>query len=224
MAEPTSRIGLGVMLASLAGGRADPHAMRSKSEQGLLEVGVDHWYLQNAGDDVVGEDDGGGPPKLSGQAQQSCADETHVMSGGVSYFLRTKGNSERNIAILSQEFMAGGYTRQIVRSDGVAAMVSRDLGDGGRWAVRAHAKKNRPRKAGRAVKEVNAKIRTLEYELEKGLTHTVADNHDTLAWLVQHEAATVIKRRTGVDGRTPFHRRRDKSFQRVVASHERQEQ
>ena len=134
------------MLASLAGGRADPHAMRSKSEQGLLEVGVDHWYLrsrsaQNAGDVVVGEDDGGGPPKLSGQAQQSCVDETHVMGGCVSYFLRTKGNSERNIAILSREFMAGGYIRQIVRSDGVAAMVSRDLGDGGRWAVRAHAKK-----------------------------------------------------------------------------------
>ena len=125
--------------------------MRSKSEQGLLEVGVDLYLrsrsAQNAGDVVVGEDDGGGPPKLSGQAQQSCVDETHVMGGDVSYFLRTKGNSERNIAILSQEFMAGGYMRQIVRSDGVAAMVCRDLGDGGRWAVQAHAKKNRRRKA-----------------------------------------------------------------------------
>ena len=72
------------------------------------------------------------------------------------------------------------------------------------------------------MKEVNAKIRTLEYELEKGLTRTVAENHDTLLWLVQHAAATVIKHRTGVDGRTPFHRRRSKSFQRVVASLERQ--
>ena len=56
--------------------------------------------------------------------------------------LQNKGNSERTIAVLSQEFMAGEYRRQIVRSDGGSShgqpCETGDLGDDGRWAVRSH--------------------------------------------------------------------------------------
>ena len=36
--------------------------------------------------------------------------------------LQSKGNNERHIAVLSQELMAGGYKRQVVRSGGEAGM------------------------------------------------------------------------------------------------------
>ena len=45
----------------------------------------------------------------------------------------------------------------------------------------------------------------------------VLENHDTLAWHVQHAAATINWHRTGVDGRTPSQRRTGKSLRRVVA-------
>ena len=68
-----------------------------------------------------------------------------------------------------------------------------------------------------AANEVKAKIRTLQYEMEGGLSRTVPENHDTPTWLLQHAAATINWHRTGVDGRTPFQRRTGKSFRRVVA-------
>ena len=68
-----------------------------------------------------------------------------------------------------------------------------------------------------AVTEVKAKIRILRYELESCLSRAMPESHDTVAWLVQHAAATINWHRTGVDGRTPFQRRTGKSFRRVVA-------
>ena len=41
-----------------------------------------------------------------------------------SKLFQSKGDSERHIAVLSQEMMTGGYKRQIVISDGEAATVS----------------------------------------------------------------------------------------------------
>ena len=62
--------------------------------------------------------------------------------------------------------------------------------------------------AGRAVKEVQAKLRTLRFELEGFLGRTVLEHQHTLAWLVDavHAAATINWHHTGVDGRTPFQR------------------
>ena len=53
--------------------------------------------------------------------------------------------------------------------------------------------------------------------MEGGLSRTVPENHDTLAWLLQHAAATVNRHCTGVDGRTPFHRRAGEGCRQVVA-------
>ena len=127
-----------------------------------------------------------------------------------SYLLQSKDNNERNIAVLSHELMAGGYKRQIVRSDGEAAMVSHVrlailamVADGPCELIQEQTSKGKsPAKglAEGAVKEVMSRFRTLRYELERGLSRTVPENHDTLAWLVQRAAATVNLHRTGVDG------------------------
>ena len=45
---------------------------------------------------------------VSGRPHQSCVDETHQMGWIFSNLLHSKGNGERNIAVLSQELMAGG--------------------------------------------------------------------------------------------------------------------
>ena len=65
----TSRIELGIMLASLA----EAAQMRNASEKGLPLVGVDYGFLrsrlaENAGYIVEAEDDGGDPPVLCGRS------------------------------------------------------------------------------------------------------------------------------------------------------------
>ena len=69
--------------------------------------------------------------------------------------------------------------------------------------VRTISSKNRRRKANLlsegAVKEVKAKVRTLRFERERGRSRTVRENHDRLAWLVQHAAATNNWHRIGED-------------------------
>ena len=121
--------------------------------------------------------------------------------------------------------MAGVYKRQIVKSDGEAAMVSHvrvlaTMADGAYELIQEQTSKGQPLENGLAegvVKEVKAKIRTLLYELERGLSRTAPENQDTLAWLVQHAAAPINWHRIGVDGRTPIQRRTGKNIRRVVA-------
>ena len=122
--------------------------------------------------------------------------------------------------------MAGGYKRQIVRSDGADAMVSHvrlsilaTMADGPYEVTQEQTSKSQSLGSGLAegaVKEAKANIRTFRYELKRGLGREVPENHDTLAWLVQHAAATINCHRIGVDGRTPFHRRTHKNFRRVT--------
>ena len=65
-----------------------------------------------------------------------------------------------------------------------------------------------------------SKIRTLQYDLERGLSRTLLKNHDTQAWLIQHVAATINWHRAGMDGRTPFQRRTGKSCRPMVAGND----
>ena len=111
-------------------GRADPHAMKNESEKGLPMVGVDHGCLQNrpagkAGDFVAAEDDDGDPPDGVRTSTPVLCRRNSRDGWILSYWLQSKGNSGRNIAVFSQELMPSGYRRQIVRPDGEAAMVSR---------------------------------------------------------------------------------------------------
>ena len=122
-----------------------------------------------------------------------CVDGSHEMGG---YLLQCNGNSERNIEVLSREVMACGYKRQVVRSDGRAAMVSTvrlsilaTMADGPYTDVEGQSSENALAEG--AVKEVNANIRTFQYDLERGLNRTVLENQATLAWLVQHAEATI---------------------------------
>ena len=80
-----------------------------------------------------------------------------------------KGNRERNIAVLSQELMAGGYKRQIVRADGAAATVSpvrlailATMADGSCEPIQGLSPGNGLGEG--AVKEVKAMVRTLRFE------------------------------------------------------------
>ena len=71
------------------------------------------------------DDDGDAPDGVRTSSPVLCGRNSR--DGWIcSHILQSKGNSERNIAVLNQELMAGGYKRQIVRSDGEAAMVSHE--------------------------------------------------------------------------------------------------
>ena len=123
---------------------------------------------------------------VSGRARQSCVDATHEVGWVVSYLLQSKGNNERNIAVLKQELMACGYQRHIVRSDGEAAMVSHvrlailaTVADGPHDLIQEQTSKGQPPGTGLAegtVKEVKSKVRTLQFKLERGLSRPVPEN------------------------------------------------
>ena len=85
--------------------------MRNESEKRLGVVGVDYGYLwsrvaQNTGDVVEAEDDYGDPPDGVRRDRKSCVGEKPRDVWILSYLLRSKGISGRNIAVLSQELMA----------------------------------------------------------------------------------------------------------------------
>ena len=140
-----------------------------------------------------------------------------------TYVLQRKGNSERHTAVLSQELMAGGYTRHTVRPDGEAAMVSHvrlailATMAGGHPTTDVEERISWARLGWRRCAGGEVQVSDFQYELERGLCRTLLENHDTLSWLVPHAAATINWHRTGVGGRTPFQRRTGNSFWRVVA-------
>ena len=126
IAEHTSRIELGVLLALQV---RDPHVMRNESEKGLLVVGVDHGYLwsrsaENAGDVGEAEDDDCDPFDGVRTGSPVLCGPNSGNGWIFSNVLQSKGNSERNISVLSQESMAGGYKRQLVKIGREAALVS----------------------------------------------------------------------------------------------------
>ena len=139
-----------------------------------------------------------------------------------------KGDTERNRQGLAQEFLAGGYPRIVVRSDGEPALKAHI-----RAAVAIAMVNDRPLEvvtetvskeqssgnglAEGAVKEAKAKIRTLRAASERGLGRTIPEDHDALAWLVEFAAKTVNWFRTGVDGKTPSEKRFGRRFRRPIA-------
>ena len=188
-------------------GRADPHAMRNESEKGLPVVGVDYGYSWNRSaqntDDVVEEKT---MAVIRLTASGELASLVWMKPTKWVYFLliasKATATTKENIAVISQDLMAGGCKRQIVRTDGEAAMVSHvrvailaTMADAAIELIQEQTSKGPSLENGLAdgaVKEERAQIRTLRYDMERGLSRTVLENHDTLAWLVQHVAATII--------------------------------
>ena len=63
-----------------------------------------------------------------------------------------------------------------------------------------------------AVKQVQGLLRAVKLGIEKHLGRIVPDSHPTLGWTVEHVAWILTSRVGGADGRTTFHRIRDRPF------------
>ena len=86
--------------------------MRNEVVKGLLVVGVDYGYLRTdlrrrVDGLVEAEDDHGDPPVSVRTISPVLCGRNSQDVLIFSYLLPSKGNSERNIAVLSQELMAG---------------------------------------------------------------------------------------------------------------------
>ena len=105
------------------------HPLRVESEKGLPVVGV---YMVTCGADQQRT-----PEmllkqkakmvtcmKASGQDRQFLCGRNSPDGWIRASLLQHQGSSERNLAVLTLELVAGGYKRKTVRSDGEAAMVS----------------------------------------------------------------------------------------------------
>ena len=144
------------------------------------------------------------------------------------HLCQTKGDNERNRSILAKELLAGGYPRIVVRSDGEPAMLAHvksartvvQVGDMPLEVVQEQVSKGQSPGNGLAegaVKELKAKIRTIRHATEAGIGRSIPEDHDVLAWLVQHAAATINWFRPGVDGKTPFELRMGRRMRRAIA-------
>ena len=139
-----------------------------------------------------------------------------------------RGHNERNRAVLAKELQAGGYPREVVRSDGEPALLAPVRAARAMTMVSdvplesVHEQVNKEQSPGDglaegAVKELKAKIRTLRHSTEMDLGRRIPETHDSLAWLVSHAAATINWFRPGLDGKTPFELRVERKFRRPVA-------
>ena len=97
-------------------------------EKGVPIIGVDYGYLWSRApeasdapyDEVAGEDPPDGvrtsSPVLSGR----CSVDRWIFG----HLCKTKGDNERNRAVLAKELQAGGYSRVVVRSDSELALLA----------------------------------------------------------------------------------------------------
>ena len=219
--------------ACVAGrGRADAHVARPAGEKGLPVIGVDYGYLwsrsaentDEAQDEIAGADPPDGVRASSPVLCGRCSTDRWLFG----HLCQSKGDNDRNRSVLAKELTAGGYPRVIVRSDGEPAMLAHvraarvvaTLDGVPLEVVQEQVSKSQSPGNGLAegaVKELKAKIRTLRHCAEEGLARLIPEDHDVLAWLVQHAAATVNWFRPGTDGKTPYELRYGKKMRRPVA-------
>ena len=93
------------------------------SDLGFPNIGVDYGYLwcrapeasDASHDEVAGEDPPDGVRTSSPVLCGRCSVDRWIFG----HLCQTKGDNERNRAVLAKELQAGGHTRVVVRSDGV---------------------------------------------------------------------------------------------------------
>ena len=163
--------------ACVAGrGRADAHVKRPGVEKGVPIIGVDYGYLWSRApeasdaphDEAAGEDppDGWCPNLVA-----SALWKVQCGSVDLCHLCQTKGDNERNRAVLAKELQVGGYTRVVVRSDGEPALLAHVKGARAMTMVShvplesVHEQVSKEQRPGNglaegAVKELKAKIRT----------------------------------------------------------------
>ena len=115
--------------ACVAGrGRADAHVGRRGVEKGVPIIGVDYGHLWSLAaeasdaphDEVAGQDPPDGVRTLSPVLCGRCSVDRWIFG----HICQTKGDSERNRAVLAKELKAGGYPGVVVRSDGELALLA----------------------------------------------------------------------------------------------------
>ena len=68
----------------------------------------------------------------------------------------------------------------------------------------------------RAIQDVQGQMRTMKLAVEWRYKTTLKENHNVLPWMVRYAAMTINLCRRGEDGRTPYERRKNRKFHRVL--------
>ena len=196
-------------------GRADAHIQREAGGKSLPIFGVDYWFLWKkaaAGGEVEEADEDGEPPHGVHASSPLLCGRCSADNWLLAQLCVQKGDTERNRQELSQELLAGGYPRVVVRSDGEPALKAHIRG-----AIAIAMQADRPLEvitevvskgqspgnglAEGAVKEAKGKIRTIRHHTERGIGRIIPKDHDALAWLVEFAAKTVSWLRSGLGPR-----------------------
>ena len=144
--------------ACVAGrGRADAYVERLGVEKGVPITGVDYGYLWSRApeasdarhDEVAGEDPPDGVRTSSPVLCGRCSVDRWIFG----HLCQTKGDNERNRAVLAKELQAGGYHRVVVRCDGELALLAHVK------AARAMTEVSRPTRIGARTSEQGTESR-----------------------------------------------------------------
>ena len=160
--------------------RADWHVARGRDDhtRTIPVIGVDYGYLwKRAGEEPEDEAEDADPPADAIISNPLLCGRNSRDRWIFGHLLLHKGNNDMNRELLSREILAGGYPRQIIRSDGEAPMVARvtaacyaaRITAEGTGGIREQVSKGQwagDDLAEGAVKEAEAKVRTMWHAAE----------------------------------------------------------
>ena len=69
----------------------------------------------------------------------------------------------------------------------------------------------------KGVGDVKGQIRTMKEALDTRSKDIIRQDHQVIAWLPRHAAATLVRYSAGQDGRTPYQRWKGQAFKKEVA-------
>ena len=223
----TNPIGVGAARASVAG-LARTRILRAlQGQRRAPTLAVDYGSVRREDAEVSGDAagrpaDGAAPPDsaLCPLLVARC-DADRWLTGAV---VPRKGAVPFARDLLTKELRNVGAGWILLRNDGEPSILAlkRAAGDlftleTGRTVVEEVAQDSPGNGlAEGGVRDIEAKIRTLRFDLEESLGQPLPDDHATFAWLVPWAATSVNLARRGRDGRTPYELRTGRAWRRPL--------
>ena len=190
-------------------GRSDAHSGVSHPEGELPVIALDHCYLNGKG-----SDDRASPILVVNDTYHKWPGSEIVPSKGVQH--------PYSVAAFVDILVNHGHSKFILKSDNepailelkrvAAAGCSMNHGHTTIFEESPVAKRQANGFIEECVRSIKAKSRTLKFACEELYGAKISSEHAVLPWLVRHASACLAYGQHGPHGRTPYERKKQKSF------------
>ena len=196
--------------ACVAGyGRSDAHSSVYHRDEELPTIALDYCYLNDPE-----SDERASPVLVVKDTHDKWPDSEVVPCKGVQH--------PYSVAVLVDILVNHGHSKYILKSDGEPAILEMKRAaaaecraNHGHTIIFEESPVGEHQSNGfieECVRSVKAKCRTLKFACEELHGTKISSEHPVLPWLVRHASACLAYGQRGPDGRTPYERKRAKSF------------